>query len=63
MAADPELLAHMAEVQREGQAALTRREALTRQRALDRLQLPSFSATCKVCGTGWGGSADYYPKQ
>ncbi len=55
MEEDTELQAHAAELQLKGQAALTRQERLTRQRALDKLQLPSFYDICKVARGGRAG--------
>ena len=48
MDTDMEQQDRMAELQRVGQAAMTRQERITRQRALDHLDLPAFSSICEV---------------
>lgn len=48
MEQDEEFKKQQSDLQKVGQAALTREERLIRQRALDRLNVPSFHATCKV---------------
>ena len=50
MGQDLELQQHLAELKRSGQAELTR------QRALDKLDVPSFIKTCKVWFAGGGGA-------
>jgi hypothetical protein len=50
MAGDTELQASLARLAEKGQAELTRAERITRQRALDTLDVPAFGATCKVPG-------------
>ena len=48
MGKDLEQQAQMAQLELVGQAELTRQEKVARQRALDKLGLPSFAKTCKV---------------
>ncbi|KAG1680012.1 hypothetical protein FOA52_007076 [Chlamydomonas sp. UWO 241] len=50
MEGDTELQAHLARLGKQGQAELTRAERITRQRALDKLDLPAFGVTCKTQG-------------
>ena len=56
MGQDLELQQHLAELKRSGQPELTRQERITRQRALDKLDVPSFIKTCKVWFAGGGGA-------
>jgi hypothetical protein len=47
---DSELQDHLAKVQQQGQAALTREERIKRQRSLDQLNVPSFARMCADAG-------------
>ena len=59
MGQDLELQQHLAELKRSGQPELTRQERITRQRALDKLNVPSFIKTCKV----WFGGGEELTRQ
>eukprot|EP00955_Chlamydomonas_euryale_P095864 364965-Chlamydomonas_euryale.AAC.16 len=48
MEVDGELQAHLAQLAKQGQAKMTREEQRQRERALNKLNVPSFGATCKV---------------
>mmetsp|Transcript_8401 Transcript_8401/g.25386 ORF Transcript_8401/g.25386 Transcript_8401/m.25386 type:complete len:282 (-) Transcript_8401:1089-1934(-) len=50
MEVDGELQAHLAQLAKQGQAKMTREEQRQRERALNKLNVPSFGATCKAAG-------------
>lgn len=52
---DLELQDHLAKVQQQGQAALTREERIKRQRSLDQLNVPPFARMCAGAGELQGG--------